>query len=89
MQNTELISELYRKIDELQQELREAKAELEAWYENGVLLTPAEKQVFYSMYQEEQRKKRREADEKARIELDKITTRVMTLNRRDKHAEDV
>lgn len=89
MHNTDVISELRRKNDELQQELKNVNAELRVWYENGVLLTSDEKQAFYRMYREEQRRKRREAEEKARKELEKITTRVMTLKRREKHAEDV
>lgn len=89
MHNTDVISELRRKNDELQQELKNVNAELRVWYENGVLLTSDEKQAFYRMYREEQRRKRREAEEKARKELEKITTRVMTLKRGEKHAEDV
>ncbi len=91
MRDNKLVADLYKQNEQLKKELDNLKAELRVWYDNGVLLTSADKQVFYRMYREEQRKKREEEREKARKELDKITTRILVLKRKggDKNEEGV
>lgn len=38
-------------IRKLQQALEDARAELDVWYDNGILLSPEDKMFFYARYQ--------------------------------------
>lgn len=75
----ELISELWATIRKLKQEIREKETELQFWYDNAIVVTSEEKQVFYRMYRTTQKQKRDEEQQKLAEELEKISTRIYSV----------
>lgn len=78
-ERAELISELRAEIGNLKQALSEKERELQFWYDNAIIVTSEEKQVFYCMYRTAQKQKRDEEQQKLAEELKKISTRIYSV----------
>lgn len=90
-ERTTLISELRAEIRKLKQAIGERETKLQFWYDNAIIVTSEEKQVFYRIYRTEQKKKREEEQRKLAEELEKISTRIFSVKKKEwgKHEEAI